>query len=277
MEWGDRNYDENKENGKTMLQSHNKLSQYPQSVQWQNQQGMQTAQQLMVCSSRSRQTLTHIRTSCLCKLGHISSPLVGIIISCLPLWVVWGLSNVSAIKGLAQYSINSSWWELDVNVFEADIWSSQRPFLVENVWNSGKNYLDGPFRVCCFKASIYLLEDIFDLGFRCYCFSMPSGFPHQALIYLLTYIYLRRGESVGGRRMSSSDLLNYLLIRAGLTWGDTVGKDCWSRGKQCVGWWFPTWPWGAPAQHKWYTLEKMCMCVYMYWENLTLGARALQA
>lgn len=170
---------------------------YPPSEQWQNQQPVQTAQQLMVCSSRSRHTLTHILTSCLCKLGHISSSVVGIMISCLLPWVVWGLSNVSDVKGLAQYSINSSWWELDGNVFEADIWSSQRSFLVENVWYSGKNYLSGPFRVCNFKASIYLLEDSFDLGFRCYCFSMP---PSCALSspspYLSADIHLPKGRGI---------------------------------------------------------------------------------
>lgn len=105
---------------------------------------------------------------------------------------------------------------------------------------------------------IFLIWGLDAIVFLCH---QAVLFPHQALIYLLTYIYLRRGESFGGRRINSSGLLNYVLIRAGPTWGDTTGKDCWSRGKQSVGWWFPTWPWGPPAQHKWYALEKMCLCV----------------
>lgn len=55
------------------------------------------------------------------------------------------------MKDLAQFSINSSWWELDVNIFEAAILSSKSPFWVDSVWHSGKNYLSGPFRVCSFK------------------------------------------------------------------------------------------------------------------------------
>lgn len=81
MEWGDINYDENKEK----WQDHAPVSQQTQpapSVRAVAESAaMQTAQQLMVCSSRSRYTLTHILTSCLCKLGHISSSIVGIMTS----------------------------------------------------------------------------------------------------------------------------------------------------------------------------------------------------
>lgn len=82
MEWGDRNYDENKEK----WQDHTPVSQQTQPGPLvravAKSAAMQTAQQLMVCSSKSRHTLTHILTSCLCKLGHISPSIVGIMTSC---------------------------------------------------------------------------------------------------------------------------------------------------------------------------------------------------
>ena len=37
-------------------------------------------------------------------------------------------------------------------------------FWVNNVRNSGKNYLSSPFRVCDFKAITYLLEDILNFN-----------------------------------------------------------------------------------------------------------------
>lgn len=52
-----------------------------------------------------------------------------------------------------------------------------------------------PLSIAVLKATIYLLEDIFDLEFRwCYSMSQAVPFPPYPHSYLLTYVYVRRRD-----------------------------------------------------------------------------------
>lgn len=73
-----------------------------------------------------------------------------------------------------------------------------------------------PVGVCSFKASVDLLEDSFDLGFRCCCYMLSDCALPSLPSYLFADISLhRRRDSPEGRKICNSDLVNYLMTRVG--------------------------------------------------------------